>query len=109
MNMEVRMKNDQIDELRRKLKHSLNKRKELAHQLKDTQDQVEELEEQSQASLSNESESFILELNEKNKNLIDQAKALKREQEAQLVRMCEVLEQKRKVGDEKRMVEDERR
>lgn len=90
MNMELKFANDQIDELRRKLKNSLNKRKVLAHQLKDTHDQVEELEEQSEGILSNEFEDAILDLTKRNKTLTKKIKSLKREQEAQSVRMCEV-------------------
>ena len=77
---ERRFPKDQIGDLTKKFKHSLRKRKQLAHQLKNTQDKVEEILEKLEGSLSNESKATISNLMEKNNNQTKQVNSLKKEQ-----------------------------
>lgn len=59
LNIELKLGKAHIGKLTKKLKHSLIKRNELAHQLKDAQDQVEEILEQFEERFPNEFEASV--------------------------------------------------
>lgn len=96
---------NQINEMKDTLRHSLARRKEISQQTNETTYQEEVIEELSNGNMSNEPDVSLAYLLEKNHSLIEQVKLLKKEQELQSRRMFEVMEQKRKVEDDKKMME----
>ena len=77
------------------LSQSLKWRKELANQMNDLQYIEERIEYFFPSSSSDEVNDAIKELLEKNGSLQEEVRKLRREQEIQSVRLCEVLEEKK--------------
>lgn len=90
--------NDIIASLENRMRRSLAKRKELALQLSESNETIDEL---SGSSGSDEVEEVVSELMERNQILTDQISNLKREQEDNALRMTELIEKKRKAEDER--------
>ena len=83
-----------------KLSQSLKRRKDLVVQMNDelyTEERIEDIHSESNLDEANEA---IKELLEKNGKLQEEVRKLKREQEIQLVRLCEVMEEKNKTKEE---------
>lgn len=98
-----------INDLRRKLEKSLRVRKNLCNELKSSQEHVYVLKTTSKGILHDESDTAIVELMEKNDALTEQLNPIKKNQEAQGIRMGEIIESKGKDEDAQRMVEKEKR
>ena len=92
--LDLEMAIAQLKEEKEHLSQSL-KRKELANQMNDHQYIEEKIEDFLPSSNSNEANNAIKELLEKNGSL-QEVRKLKREQEIQSIRLCEILEQRNK-------------
>ena len=90
----------QLKKEKEKLSQSLKRRKELANQMNDHQYVEENIEDLFPSSSSDEANNAIKELLEKNGSLQEEVRKLKREQEIQSTRLCEVLEQRNKVKED---------
>lgn len=99
----------QLEAARGELKKSLSRRREIAIQQNDSQYQEEDTTELFDNGNSIESDKAIKEILEKNNILSDDIINLKREQEIQFVRLCEVVEQKKKAKEDKTMAEEDKR
>ena len=86
----------QLKEAKEKLSQSLKRRKELAHQMNDHQ----YIEYFLPSSSSDEANNAIKELLEKNGSLQEEIRKLKREQEIQSTRLCEILEKRNKAKED---------
>ena len=86
----------QLKEAKEHLSLSLKRRKELARQMNDHQYIEEKIDNLLPSSNSDEADQAIKELLEKNGSLQEEIRKLKREQEIQSIRLCEVLEQRNK-------------
>ena len=82
----------QLKEAKEHLSQSLKRRKELARQMNDHQYIEEKIEDLLPSSSSDEANQAIKELLAKNGSLQEEVRKLKREQEIQSIRLCEVLE-----------------
>ena len=82
----------QFREAKEHLSLSLKRRKELAKQMNDHQYVEEKIDGLLPSSNSDEADQAIKELLEKNGSLQEEIRKLKREQEIQSIRLCEVLE-----------------
>ena len=94
----------QINKLKEKLSQSLKRRKNIATQMDDNIYIEEKIKDISQDKCSKKVDAVTRELIEKNHILQDEVTKLRREQEIQLVRMCEIMEQKDKANEEKRLL-----
>ena len=83
-----------------KISKSLKRRKDLAIQMNDHLYIEEIIEDLHSTSSSDEVKEAIKELLEKNGSLQEEVRKLKTEQEIQLVRLCEVMEEKNKTKEE---------
>ena len=90
----------QLKEAREHLSQSLKRRKELANQMNDDQYVEEKIEDIFPSSNLDEANNAIKELLEKNGSLQEEVRKLKREQEIQSTRLCEVLEQRNKAKED---------
>ena len=90
----------QLKKAKEHLSQSLKRRKELANQMNDHQYIEERIEDFFPSSSSDEENDAIKELLENNDSLQEEVRKPKREQEIQLVRLCEVLEQRNKIKEE---------
>ena len=88
----------QLKKAKEQLSQSLKRRKELANQMNDHQ-YIEENIEDFFSSSSDEANNAIKELLEKNGSLQEEIRKLKREQEIQSIRLCEILEQRNKMKE----------
>ena len=86
----------QLKEAKEHLSQSLKRRKERANQMNDCQYVEEKIEDFFPSSSSDEANNAIKELLEKNGSLQEEVRKLKREQEIQSIRLCEILEQRNK-------------
>ena len=86
----------QIKEAKEHLSQSLKRRKELANHMNDLKYVEEKIEDFFPSSSSDEANNAIKELLEKNGSLQEEVRKLKREQEIQSIRLCEILEQRNK-------------
>ena len=87
----------QLKEVKEHLSKSLQRRKELANQMNDLKYVEEKIEYFLPSRSSNEANNAIKELLEKNGSLQEEVRKIKREQEIQSIRLCEILEQRNKV------------
>ena len=92
--LDLEMAMVQLKEAKENLSQSLKRRKELARQMNDHQYVEEKIEYLLPSSSSDEANKAIKELLEKNGSLQEEVRKLKREQEIQSIRLCEVLEQR---------------
>ena len=86
-----------LKKAKEKLSQSLKRRKDIAIQMNDhlyTKERIEDLHSESNPDEANEA---IKELLEKNGSLQEEIRKLRREQEFQSVRLCEVVEEKNKI------------
>ena len=81
----------QLKEAKENFSQSL-RRKELANQMNDLKYVEEKIEDFFPSSSSDEANNAIKELLEKNGSLQEEVRKLKREQEIQSIRLCEILE-----------------
>ena len=82
----------QLKEVKEHLSKSLKRRKELSNQMNDLKYIEEKIEDVLPSSSSNEENDAIKELLEKNGSLQEEIRKMKREQEIQSIRLCEILE-----------------
>ena len=99
-NLDLEMVISQLKKAKENLSQSLKRRKELANQMNDHQYIEERIEEFFPSSSLDEANDAIKELLEKNGSLQEELRNLKREQEIQSIRLCEVLEQRNKIKEE---------
>lgn len=90
----------QLREAKEHLSLSLKRRKDLARQMNDHQYVEEKIDDLLPSSSSDEADKAIKELLEKNGSLQEEIRKLKREQEIQSIRLCEVLEQRNKANED---------
>ena len=90
----------QLKKAKEQLSQSLKIRKELANQMNDHQYIEEKIEDLFPSSSLDEANNAIKELVEKNGSLQEEVRKLKREQEIQSIRLCEILEQRNKMKEE---------
>ena len=90
----------QLKKAKEQLYQSLKRRKELVNQMNDHQYIEEKIEDFLPSSYSNEANNEIKELLEKNGSLQEEIRKLKREQEIQSIRLCEILEQRNKAKED---------
>ena len=90
----------QLKEAKEHLSQSLKRRKELANQMNDLKYVEERIEYFFPSSNSNEANNAIKELLEKNGSLREEVRKLKREQEIQSIKLCEILEQRNKAQED---------
>ena len=90
--LDLQMALVQLKEAKEHLSLSLERRKELARQMNDHQYIEEKIEDLLLSSSSDEANKAIKELLAKNGSLQEEVRKLKREQEMQSIRLCEVLE-----------------
>ena len=86
----------QLKEAKEHLSQSLKRRKELANQMNDLKYVEEKIEDFFPSRSLDEEDNAIKELLEKNGSLQEEVRKLKREQEIQSIRLCEILEQRNK-------------
>ena len=98
--LDLKMAMAQLNEAKMHLSQSLKRRKELARQMNDHQYVEEKIEDLSPSSSSDEADKAIKELLEKNGSLQEEVRKLKREQEIQSIRLCEILEQRNKAAED---------
>ena len=94
----------QIKEAKENISKSLKRRKELANQMNDLKYVEERIEDFFPSNSLDEANNAIKELIEKNGSLQEEVRKLKREQEIQSIKLCEILEQKkstRRLGSQK--------
>jgi hypothetical protein len=94
--LDLEMAMVQLKEAKEHLSQSLQRRKDLAKQMNDHQYVEVKIEDLLPSSNSEEADQAIKELLEKNGSLQEEVRKLKREQEVQSIRLCEVLEQRNK-------------
>ena len=94
--MDLEMAIAQLKKAKEHLSQSLKRRKELANQINDHQYIEESIEEFYPSSSIDEENDAIKELLEKNGSLQEEVRKLKREQDIQSIRLCEILEQRNK-------------
>ena len=85
----------QLNKEKEHLSISLKRRKDLAREMNDHQyvdTRIEDLIPSSSSNEANEANNAIKEILEKNGSLQEEVRMLKREQESQSVRLCEILE-----------------
>ena len=90
----------QLKEAKEHLSQSLKRRKELARQTNDHLYVEEKIEDLLPSSSSDEADKAIKELLEKNGSLQEEVRKLRREQEIQSIRLCEILEQRDKAVED---------
>ena len=90
----------QLKEAKEHLSQSLKRRKELANQMNDLKYVEEKIEDLLRSNSSDEANNAIKELLEKNGSLQEEVRKLKREQEIQSTRLCEILEQRNKAKED---------
>ena len=90
--LDLEMAKVQLKEAKEHPSQSLKRRKELANQMND----LKYVEDFFPSSSSDEANNAIKELLEKNGSLQEEVRKLKREQEIQSIRLCEILEQRNK-------------
>ena len=98
--LDLEMATVQLNEAKEHLSQSLKRRKELARKMNDHQYVEEKIEELFPSSSLDEANKAIKELLEKNGSLQEEVRKLKREQEIQSIRLCEVLEQRKKANED---------
>ena len=98
--LDLEMAMVQLKEAKENLSQSLKRRKELANQMNDLRYVEERIEDFFPPSSSNEANNAIKELLEKNGSLQEEVRKLKREQEIQSIRLCEILEQRNKAQED---------
>ena len=98
--LDLEMAMVQLKEAKEHLSQSLKRRKELARQMNDHQYVEEKIEDLLPSSSSDAADKAIKELLEKNGSLQEEVRMLKREQEIQSARLCEILEQRNKMKNE---------
>ena len=99
-NLDLEMAIAQLKEAKEHLSQSLKRRKELEKQMNDHQYVEENIEDFFPSSSLDEANEAIKKLLEKNGSLQEEVRKLKREQEIQLIRMCEILEQRNKASED---------
>ena len=97
---------DQIKKLKEQIFNSLKRRKELLVQMKDQTYIEESIEDLCKEIIYEEVDVTIEGLLGKNLTLHEEVKKLKREKEFHLVRMYEVIEQKKKAKDDMRLLSE---
>lgn len=100
--------NQVIADMQRQMQKSLKVRRILFDDLQDSQELVEQIETSSENSISEETEEMIGELKEKNKELTNQLKAMKRGHENFSTQMTENLDALRTTEDKVRDLEREK-
>ena len=98
--LDLEMAMAQLKEAQENLSQSLKRRKELARQINDHQNVEEKIEDLLPSSSSNEANEAIKELLAKNGSLQEEVRKLKREQEVQSIRLCEIMEQRNKANED---------
>lgn len=98
--LDLEMAIAQLKKAKEQLFQSLKRRKELENQMNDHQYIEERIEDFFPSRSSNEENDAIKELSEKNGTLQEEIRKIKREQEIQPVRLCEILEQRNKMKEE---------
>lgn len=106
---EIHLALHQLNEAREELKLSLKTRKEIDIEENDTHYKEEDTSELFIDGNSSEFNVVIAGLMKKNGALTQEVKNLKMEQGVQLVLLCEVSEQKKKVEEDKVMIEDDKK
>lgn len=106
--IEIQLFLNQLEEARDKLQCSLQRRKELAIQQSDTQYQEKDTTGLFENGNSSEFDIAVANLMEKINTLTEEAKNLKIEQKVQSILLCEAAEQKKKVEEDKVMIEDDK-
>ena len=91
-NMDLKMAIAQLKKAKEHLSQSLRRRKELADQMDDHKYIEEKIEDFIPSSSSDEANDAIQKILEKNGSLQEEVRKLKRGQEIQPIRLCEVLE-----------------
>ena len=107
--IEIQLSLHQLNEARDELKHSLKRRKEISIKENDTQYQEIDTTEFFADGNKSKFDATVVDLMENNGILTKEVRNLKKEQEVQSVFLCEVTEQKKKVEEEKVMIEDHKR
>ena len=95
--LDLEMAMVQLNEEKEHLSQSLKRRNELAREINDHQyveTKIEDLFPSSSSNEANEANNAIKQLLEKNGSLQEEVRMLRREQESQSVRLCEILEQR---------------
>ena len=98
--LDLEMAMVQLKEAKEHLSQSLQRRKDLAKKMNDHQYVEVKIEDLLPSSNSEEADQAIKELLEKNGSLQEEVRKLKREQEIQSIRLCEVLDQRNKAQEE---------
>ena len=97
----------QLETAKEHLSQSLQRRKQLAKEMNDHQYVEVMIEELLPSKSSNEADEAIRELLEKNGSLQEEIRKLKREQEIQTIRLCEISEQRYKANEDLEARNDE--
>lgn len=105
--LDVHLSFEQVKTVKETLRKSLKRGKEMEIQKNDTEYKEETIEELFDEGISSESDVTIVDLLENNKILNEEVRALKTEHEIQLVRLCEVTEQKKKDEEDKEMTDED--
>ena len=98
--LDLKMVVAQLKKAKEQLSQSLKIRKDLAIQMNDHLYTNERIEDLNSASSPDKVNKAIKELLEKNGSLQEEVRKLRREQETQLVRLCEVMKEKKKIKGE---------
>ena len=107
--IEIQLILHQLDEAREELKKSLKRRKEIFIVENNTQYKEIDTTKVFSNGDSNEFDSTIACLMEKNRVQVEEIINLKLEQESQAILLCEVTEQKKKAMEDKAMIEEDKR
>ena len=98
--LDLEMVISQLKKEKEQISESLKRRQDLAIQMNDHLYTEERIEDLHSTSSPNEANEEIKELLEKKVSLQEEVRKLRREQEIQLVRLCEVMEEKNKIKEE---------
>jgi heme exporter protein D len=101
--LDLEMAMVQLNKAKEHLSQSLKRRKELAREMNDHQyveTRIEDLIPSSSSNEASEANNAIKELLQKNGSLQEEVRKLRREQESQSVRLCEIMEQRNMMQQE---------
>ena len=107
--IEIQLILHQLNEAREEFKKSLKKRKEISIEQNNTQYKEMDTNKLFDNGYSNEFDATIKDLMETNRTKVKEIRNLKLEQESQAILLCEVTKQKKKVVEDKDMIEDDKR
>ena len=107
--IDVHLALHKVEEAREELRKSLKRRKDIVIAENDIHYKEIDTTQVFSHGHSKEFDAAIVELLEKNRAQVEEIRSLKMEQESQAMMLCEITEQKKRVVEERVMLEDDKR